>query len=301
VVSDAPNAISGADLECFNHFFYQHPLVRYHAAHRDGGSRMISDSLSAAQFRNSALFNEYYRRIGVDRVLAVPMLVDASLLVSFVLNRRGRDFSEQDRALADSIRHALAATYRNALALDRANAAVATLRELSAEGDLASFDVDARGRYRRLTPAATALLRQCWPDAIIRPGAAVPPDLARWLSRLAPRALATRREGRFEVAASAGKLILHGMPGTRRGAQVTVFAHLAAAARAPVVDPVLPLTTREREVLSWVGAGKTNPQIAAILGCSARTVQKHLEHVYVKLGVETRTAAVARAMIAPAT
>jgi DNA-binding CsgD family transcriptional regulator len=58
-------------------------------------------------------------------------------------------------------------------------------------------------------------------------------------------------------------------------------------------EPTL-LTAREREVLRWVGAGKSNVQIATILGTSPRTVQKHLEHVYVKLGVENRLAAVLR-------
>jgi DNA-binding CsgD family transcriptional regulator len=55
------------------------------------------------------------------------------------------------------------------------------------------------------------------------------------------------------------------------------------------------LTAREREVLGWVAAGKTDRQIGAILALSVRTVQKHLEHVYVKLGVENRTAAAMRA------
>lgn len=53
------------------------------------------------------------------------------------------------------------------------------------------------------------------------------------------------------------------------------------------------LTQREVEVLMWVARGKTNKDIAEILGMSPRTVNKHLEHIYVKLGVETRTAAAA--------
>jgi DNA-binding CsgD family transcriptional regulator len=57
-----------------------------------------------------------------------------------------------------------------------------------------------------------------------------------------------------------------------------------------------PLTPREREVLDWVAAGKTNRDVAAILGVSPRTVEKHLERIYEKLGVETRTAAVMRAI-----
>ena len=56
------------------------------------------------------------------------------------------------------------------------------------------------------------------------------------------------------------------------------------------------LTSREIEVLHWVACGKTNKDIGDILGLSPRTVNKHLEHVYVKLGVETRTAAAAVAM-----
>lgn len=60
----------------------------------------------------------------------------------------------------------------------------------------------------------------------------------------------------------------------------------------------LPLTEREREILSFLPAGKTNAEIATILCISARTVQKHLEHVFQKLGVETRTAAALRAVAA---
>ncbi|AMW82831.1 response regulator [Pseudomonas yamanorum] len=58
------------------------------------------------------------------------------------------------------------------------------------------------------------------------------------------------------------------------------------------------LTEREVEVLRWVACGKTNRDIGDILGLSPRTVNKHLEHVYVKLGVETRTAATSVAMAA---
>ncbi len=58
----------------------------------------------------------------------------------------------------------------------------------------------------------------------------------------------------------------------------------------------LALSAREAEVLSWVAQGKTNAEISRILGISARTVQKHLEHIFDKLGVENRTAAAAKAL-----
>jgi DNA-binding NarL/FixJ family response regulator len=55
------------------------------------------------------------------------------------------------------------------------------------------------------------------------------------------------------------------------------------------------LTPRETEVLSWLAKGKTNKDIGDILGMSPRTVNKHLEHIFEKLGVETRAAAAALA------
>ncbi len=62
------------------------------------------------------------------------------------------------------------------------------------------------------------------------------------------------------------------------------------------LSQIFKLTQREAEVLDWVIKGKTNRDIGEILGTSPRTVNKHLEHVFVKLGVETRTAAASLAL-----
>lgn len=58
------------------------------------------------------------------------------------------------------------------------------------------------------------------------------------------------------------------------------------------------LTSREREVLSLVAKGYTNPRIATTLELSASTVRTHMEHILAKLGVQTRAAAAARAIAA---
>ncbi|MDL2409581.1 response regulator transcription factor [Rhizobium calliandrae] len=55
------------------------------------------------------------------------------------------------------------------------------------------------------------------------------------------------------------------------------------------------LTQRESEVLLWIAKGKSNRDIGEILGLSARTVNKHLEQIYVKLGVENRASAAVKA------
>jgi DNA-binding NarL/FixJ family response regulator len=67
----------------------------------------------------------------------------------------------------------------------------------------------------------------------------------------------------------------------------------ASAAASRLNDAAL--TPRETEVLSWLAKGKTNRDIGDILGMSPRTVNKHLEHIFEKLGVETRSAAAALA------
>lgn len=58
----------------------------------------------------------------------------------------------------------------------------------------------------------------------------------------------------------------------------------------------LGLTAREAEVLYWIAQGKSNPDIATILGASVRTVHKHVEHIFQKLGLETRNAAMLAAL-----
>lgn len=60
----------------------------------------------------------------------------------------------------------------------------------------------------------------------------------------------------------------------------------------PEREDEVPLTPREIEVMHWVRAGKRNGEIATILGCAIRTVEKHVEHILAKTGAETRTAAV---------
>jgi DNA-binding response OmpR family regulator/DNA-binding CsgD family transcriptional regulator len=60
-----------------------------------------------------------------------------------------------------------------------------------------------------------------------------------------------------------------------------------------VLREKLKLTFREAEILMWIARGKTNKEIGIILDTSPRTVNKHLEHIFEKLGVSTRAAAVA--------
>jgi transcriptional regulator EpsA len=82
--------------------------------------------------------------------------------------------------------------------------------------------------------------------------------------------------------------------------------HMALMRTRPVAEPQGPalaalasapaLTRRQIQILEWLGQGKTNLEVAAILGTSANNVKYHLKAIFGKLGVSTRAQAVAKAM-----
>lgn len=70
-------------------------------------------------------------------------------------------------------------------------------------------------------------------------------------------------------------------------------AHLLSTTRSAVNGaPPEALTPREKDVFQWLQEGKRNSEIAVILGCASRTIDKHVEHILRKTSAETRTAAV---------
>ena len=109
------------------------------------------------------------------------------------------------------------------------------------------------------------------------------------LSRPAPSAA-------LDIAGDEGRMLcaLHGR--TDEGECLVVLHEESHAARVRILGEAFRLTQREAEVLYWLIHGKTNRDIGDILGISHRTINKHLENLFEKLGVETRTAAAAVAM-----
>ncbi len=59
----------------------------------------------------------------------------------------------------------------------------------------------------------------------------------------------------------------------------------------PRAEKEVSLTDRERQVLEWVAEGKSNWIVGQILGVSTATIRKHLQNIFLKLGVENRTSA----------
>lgn len=168
----------------------------------------------------------------------------------------------------------LATHLRNARAARMAREAI----DIGGHGVLV---VDAHGRCAWRSPQAQRWLAEFFPDR--------PEDASAWFeagARAAGEALLERSHAdRHLVARRLGAVGLREVMWLLRVRDAAGPSRLAMAS----------LTPRETEVLSWIAKGKTNRDVAEILGMSPRTVNKHLEHVFEKLGVETRAAAAALA------
>ncbi|MET0335848.1 MAG: response regulator transcription factor [Rhizobacter sp.] len=123
----------------------------------------------------------------------------------------------------------------------------------------------------------------------------VPEDLMQWLREQSQ--LADGREAKpLTVAREERQLVFSLQERTSDDDWLMVMREVSDAAVVEALLQAFKLTLREAEVLYWVVKGKTNRDIGDILGSSPATVKKHLEHVFEKLGVETRNAAASLAM-----
>ena len=127
------------------------------------------------------------------------------------------------------------------------------------------------------------------------PAAQIPPVVREWLQTESALAAEGREPRTLTVNLLDRQLVL-ALQRTGDDDVLIVMREVSDAAVVQALVQALKLTLREAEVLYWVAQGKTNRDIGDILGSSPATVKKHLERVYVKLGVETRTAAAALAM-----
>ena len=137
----------------------------------------------------------------------------------------------------------------------------------------------------------TALARELMLRYFDAPGGQVPGAVLDWLRASAAgddRPLTVERDGR--------QLVLTLQQRTTDDDWLVVLREVSDAAVVQALQQTFRLTLKEAEVLYWATKGKTNRDIGDILGSSPATVKKHLEHVFEKLGVETRNAAASLAI-----
>lgn len=169
---------------------------------------------------------------------------------------------------------------------------------LLAAGEFAALAVDQAGRIEWLTPAGTAWLEAFtattgWPGDC-RCGDFLPGSLLSWFQTWRDHAC-VEDYGRQQVLSDGFSV---GISVCEQPGQYLLQLQRTEAGRhwdAEAIREKLKLTPREAEILMWIARGKTNKEIGLILNSSPRTINKHLEHVFEKLGVSTRSAAVAMA------
>lgn len=246
-----------ARLDVMNEFIHEHPNVRYVAETGDPSAMKVSDFLSVRELRRLNLYEHFFAPLGIEDLLAV--IVQAKpVIVGIAFTRGRRSFTERDRALLNLLRPQLELAFTRAL--ERAEAQE-------------RLDLLDRGLYGRQVVRLDADGRPLERSAV----------LERWFGT-EPTTVAAgvyvREDAELVVRRADGEpplLLLDERtlcPDPRR---VRDFA----------------LTRRETEIVTLVARGLTDAQIALELSVSARTVAKHLQHVYEKLGVNTRHEAVA--------
>jgi DNA-binding CsgD family transcriptional regulator len=147
---------------------------------------------------------------------------------------------------------------------------------------------------RHFSPRAAEQLRRLL-GVPLRRGVSLPADLAAHLARPLQCASIASTLPPLARSTFGGRLTVRTYPAPDRSGGIFVLLEESGASAGLQLDR-WPLSVREREVLQWLAAGKTDRDSAAILGISPRTVHKHVQRIYEKLGVETRTAAVMRVL-----
>jgi DNA-binding NarL/FixJ family response regulator len=243
-----------------------HPVCAYRMRTDDWTTPLkASDFVTLAGFRRTAIYDAQYRGCA-DYWLDFGLAAEPDRTRMFIFTRKGGpDFTERDRLVASLVRPYLEARAKAAEDATRAAAALATVEESTGREPQAIVLCSATGMIEYASRRSRALLKQY---------------LGLDNGRL-PTTLLTRDT--ITLVDDGGRL-------TIRIARTGALRILLLAEHDRRLER---LTAREREVLDGVAHGWTNEEIALDLGLASATVAKHLEHVYQKLGVRTRTAAAA--------
>jgi DNA-binding CsgD family transcriptional regulator len=267
----------------FEKLMHQHPVIGYFDRTGDGQALKISDFLGARPYHALALYQKVYRPMEVEDQMAIGVKLEPGFMIGIAFARRERSFTERDRLKLNLVRPHLVQAYLRVA--ERADAAgqnedlAAALRECG----VGVITLDDSGGRVRATPAALECLHRYFPRMESK-SSELPGSLAQW----AIQNSSSEVDSPFIVAHKSSNLVVRRV--RNEGRLLLVLSeerHTGEAAWLMRYD----LTARELEVLKWLALGRSNPNIAAILGLSTGTVKLHVERVLAKLGVENRTAA----------
>ena len=302
IVKEADGTVDGVvngALSGLEQSFGTHPLYRYYLQTGDGRARKTTQVMTKSQFNRYCAGDEFARQLGAKYQMGIFWAAGPSVVTAVLLTRSQRDFSERERSLLDSLYPHLIQAFRNAASLNRLCRDVDDLFELL-EGPTSSVIVLAGdGRVKRWTQQAQTWIAQYCRTPFPAGKDQLPSCFAEWyrqqLALVAQETLRPSPRDSLVVKKNGRQLAVQLIPDHFRDEHLLLLNEkLGDGSWSALGD--CGLTPRESEVLAWVAKGKTNAEVGVILQLSGRTVQKHLEHIYRKLGVETRTTATVRAL-----
>jgi DNA-binding CsgD family transcriptional regulator len=237
------------------------------------------------------LYNEYCRPLGVTYQVSSWLGVVDSVGIELTLNRSERPFAPSEvAALQIALPHMKLAIQNAALAEALQRAVNARFEDPSCSAAGLLWVRSDAGAIERMIEPAAGLLSSAF-SVRCASGDGLPEPLRAWLkselNRLGCRERSTEPSRPYEFRSESGAFRARALSHVGGLALVLVQQMDAYGER----QARTVLTAREHEVLQWIGEGKRNGEIAAILGVSPRTVGKHVENLLQKLKVETRTAA----------
>jgi len=278
-------------------YIHQHPVIMHFHQKQIESTRMVTDFVSMRTFRSTDLYNEFYKPLKIPYLLSMAINVSPQLIITVSRHRDGREFSEAHRSTFNAIRPHLRQALQSALSVTRMQNHLAAANEVIKETRHAFISVTKEGRVRFATTHAQQLLKSY--GLQIRGTDWLPPVIKNWLIYY------LKQLDRIDdVPPAIQPLIVKNELNRLCIRMISQGSHnfLVLDEQRPATFKadfaVLGLSPRESEILGWVAQGKTNPEIGIILSISHRTVHKHLERIYYRLGVENRTAATAVALSA---
>jgi DNA-binding CsgD family transcriptional regulator len=284
--------------QIWEQYMTEHPVLTYNLQTRDTRAYKISDFLARGQFHRLGLYNEFFRPMGVKDVMSFALSGSPSLVIGVGLHRSRQNFSERERRLLNLLRPHLIQAHQNAEAVTRLGQELQQARQGAEHIDCGVIALTREGRIQTATIRARHWIAEYYGSCSGLTDS-LPGSLQRWVQHQL-----SRLHEDSEVPASPEPLVIE-----REGCQLVIRLLCDGEQNLLVVEehrtrlsPVsfssLGVSPREEEVLLWLTRGRSNHDIGVILGMSERTVKKHLEHIYAKLGVWNRTQAATKALTA---
>lgn len=252
----------------------------------------VSRFAPLAEFHRTEVYNEFYRQFDADTQLSACLAVSPELYVTCSLHRAKRDFSDEEWKMLELLAPHLVNAFRNAQFIQKLNNENKNLQAATEAARHGVVTVDSGGGIVKQTPIAARLLAKYF---------GISDRLTGELAGFVAHHGAIVSSGDFYLPHETLKI-------KRKGAQLIIRLTFESEAKAFVlllkeeVEPspadlrALGLTKRETEILFHLAMGKTNVEIGLLCSISPLTVKKHLENIYPKLGVETRSSATAIAV-----